>query len=163
MWDFLFSFARPPLACSSRFACFGLFPRPLAWEARATTDLRLRALRRSVCLLPCCAALSLPLVRYSGAVRLRAVLLGCSVDAVPPSSSSACSSLAGGWCDAWFCVLLVSSVSGSTRFPFPRSAILPAGRGGERSMCGELGETARVPMIGWCRFSFSRHLIFDTG
>lgn len=30
-------------------------------------------------------------------------------------------------------------------------------------VCGELDETARVPMIGWRRFSFSRHLVFDTG
>lgn len=82
------------------------------------------------------------------------------------------------------------------RFPFPRPAILPDGRGGDgvmlplaclfassdlwrcpragvrflslgrvrcRGVCGELDETARVPTIGWMRFSFSRHLMFDTG
>ena len=37
----------------------------------------------------------------------------------------------------------------------------PDGEG--RSVCGELDETARVPTIGWRRFSFSRHLVFDTG
>lgn len=38
---------------------------------------------------------------------------------------------------------------------------LPDGEG--RSACGELDETARVPMIGWRRFPFSRHLVSDTG
>lgn len=32
-----------------------------------------------------------------------------------------------------------------------------------RDACGELDETARVPMMGWRRFLFSRHLVFDTG
>lgn len=60
----------------------------------------------------------------------------------------------------------------SSRLPY-RLAARPVSRsyvpplcppGGEgRSVCGELDETARVPMMGWCRFSFSRHLVFDTG
>lgn len=67
---------------------------------------------------------------------------------VPSSSSSVCPSLAGGWCDAWFCVPLALSVGGPPRSPLPRPAILPAGRGWRRDACGELDETARVPMIG---------------
>ena len=54
----------------------------MCWRA---VDLRLRALLRPVCLLPSRAALSLSLVRYSVAVRLRVVLLGYPVGSVPSS------------------------------------------------------------------------------
>lgn len=111
----------------------------------------------------------------------------------PPSSSSVCSSLAGGCGDAVSCVPLASSVGGPPRFPFPvppscppdgegmawccllafligsvemfscGRAVLSLGRVRCRGVCGELDETARVPMIGLRRFSFSRHLVFDTG
>lgn len=112
----------------------------------------------------------------------------------PPSSSSVCSSLAGGCGDAVSCVPLASSISGPPPFPVPpprhparrtgrgwrgiacllfSSGLLRCPRAGVRfiflgrvrcrNACGELDETARVPMIGWRRFSFSRHLVFDTG
>lgn len=48
----------------------------------------------------------------------------------------------------------------ASRFLVPPSCP-PDGEG--RGVCGELGETARMPMIGWRRFPFSRHLVFDTG
>lgn len=178
-------------------------------------DLRLRAWQRSACLLSRRAALSLPLVRYSGTVRPAgpcclaipsSVLFRHRARASPPRSMwfkafqsmrfSIPSSIGCVWrCHViqshrvhplsacpfrhlprrsaprlradsaipWFCVPLVLSVGGPLCFPFPRSAPLPDGRGGERGVCGELNETARVPMIGWCRFLFPHHLIFDTG
>ena len=56
---------------------------------------------------------------------------------------------------------------------FVSSGLLRCARAGVRFLflgrvrccgaCGELDETARVPMIGWWRFLFSRHLVFDTG
>lgn len=46
-----------------------LIPRPRAWDELAAVDLRLRAWRRSSCLLSYRAALSLPLVRYCGSTR----------------------------------------------------------------------------------------------
>ena len=57
--SFSFSFARPPLACSYRFACLGLFPRPRAWDVRADADLRLLALLRSACSLRCRRSLAI--------------------------------------------------------------------------------------------------------
>lgn len=70
MWGFLFSFARPPpLVCSFRFACLDYSPAPGRGMCERLSDLRLRAWRRSACLLPCRAALSLPLVRYCRTVR----------------------------------------------------------------------------------------------
>lgn len=65
---FFFSLARPPRLFSS-VCLLELIPRPRAWDELVAVDLRLRALRRSACLLSYRAALSLPLVRYSGAVR----------------------------------------------------------------------------------------------
>lgn len=80
-------------------------------------DLRLRAWRRSVFLLHSRIALSLA---------ARSLL-----PSAPSSSSSVCFSLVGGCGDAGFCVPLASSISGPPRFPFPRPAILPDGRGGD--------------------------------
>ena len=81
----------------------------------------------------------------------------------PPSSSSVCSSLAGGCGDAVSCVPLASSISGPPPFPVPPPRHPARRTGRERDACGELDETARMLMIGWRRFSFSRHLVFDTG
>ena len=47
-----------------------------------------------------------------------------------------------------------------SRFPVP-PLCPPDGEG--RSVCDKLNGTARMPMIGWRRFPFSRHLVFDTG
>lgn len=195
MWDFLFSFARPPLVCSSRFTCLDYSPAPGRGMCERLSNLRLRAWRRSVCLLPCCAALSLPLVRYSGTVR---PVWSCCL-AVPsmPFRHLPRRSVPRLRADA----AMLGSASRlphrlAVRSPFPRPAILSDGRGTDgvvlplaclfissgllrclragvrfsilcrvrcRDVCGELDETARVPMIGWRRFSFSRHLVFDTG
>ena len=62
-------FARPPLPCSSRFACLNCSPAPGRREEPAMVDWRLRALGRSACFSSRRAALSLSLVRYCGSVR----------------------------------------------------------------------------------------------
>lgn len=95
------------------------------------SDLLLRAWRRSACLLHSRIALSLPLVRYCLPFRhLPRLPVHClrADNAMPGSASRSPRRLAA-------------------RFPFPRPAPLPAGRGG-RGVCGELDKTARVPMIG---------------
>lgn len=136
------------------------------------SDLLLRALLRSACLLSYRAALSLPLVRYCLPFRhLPRLPVHClrADDAMSGSASRLSCRLA--------------ARSPFPRFPFPvsRSAILPAKRGGDgvvlslaclfassdlwrcpragvrflslgrvrcHDACGELTGTARVPMIG---------------
>lgn len=68
-YELSFSFRPTPSPRLFSLCLLNLVPRPRAWEALAAVDLRLRAWRRSACLLPCRAALSLPLVRYFGTVR----------------------------------------------------------------------------------------------
>lgn len=71
-----FPFALPPLPGSSRFACFGLFPRPRAWDVRANVDLRLRAAGLSACLSsPQCRSLAIARSLFSVGLRSSASLL----------------------------------------------------------------------------------------
>lgn len=127
-----FSFRPTPSPWLFPICLFDVVPRPRAWEALANVDLRVRATWRSVCLssFPC-RSLRSSLVRYCRPFRhlLRLPVSLLRADDVMR-----------------FCVPLSSSISG----PFPvspfRSSARQAGR--ERSVCGELDETARVPMIG---------------
>ena len=129
-WFSFSLFARPPLADSSRSACLNWSPAPgrgMCGRGERTAA----AGGAETCLLTIMSCRSLAPARSL-----------CR----PPRHlpSSACSSLAGGWCDAWLCIPLASSVGGPPRFPLLRSAPLPAGRGGGRHIvCGELDETAR--------------------
>lgn len=60
---------------------------------------------------------------------------------------------------AWFAVLIFFyPMIGLRRFLYPHHAM-----SGFAIVCGELTGMARMPIIGWRRFSFYRHLVFDTG
>lgn len=52
----------------------------------------------------------------------------------------------------------LSSIIGLRRFLCPRHAM-----SGFAIVCGELTGMARMPIIDGRRFSFYRHLVFDTG
>ena len=153
----------------------------------------------SVCLL---ASLSCRSLASARSLLLSGSPCGAYCLPVPLSSSSACSSLAGGcgypasrlprrlaarpasrfpvppscppdgegmaWCCRLLACLFVSS--GLLRCARASVRFLFLCRVRCRDVCGELTRTARMPIIGWRRFSFlchqfsfSRHLVFDTG
>lgn len=154
-----FHLALPPLPGSSRLACLNCPPPPGAWDELTAVDLRLQAWARSACLLPCRAALSLTLVRYSGAVRPAGSVAWlsshrfCSVIALVRPRLARFVQQSHRVRPLPACpfrhlprlpaphlledVALLCSAFRSPyrlaicpRFPFPRSAPLPAGRGG---------------------------------
>ena len=78
---------------------------------------------------------------------------------VPPSCPPDGEGMA--WCCRLLACLLVSS--GLLRCARAGVRFLFLCRVRCRDVCGELTGTARVPMIGYMRFPFSRHLVLDTG
>lgn len=135
-------------------------PAPGAWEALAAVDLLLRAWLRSACLLPCRAALSLPLVRYSWSVR-PAWACCLTIPSVPfrhlprlPVPRLRADRAVLGSASRLPCRL-------AARFPFPRLASLPDGRGADGVVLSlaclsvRLIETCCGVLVRACVFPFS--------
>lgn len=111
--------SRPTPSCRFFSTCLlELVPRPPGVGCAGVGRFA-AAVMAAACLLASLPCRSLALARslFWNGSPCWVVLLGCLVDAVPSSCSSVCSSLAGGWRDAGFCVPLALSVSGPPSFP----------------------------------------------
>lgn len=182
--DFLFLFARPPPACSSRLACLGLFPRPrpgdawaAAWLAAAggtAACLRSRVPCRSLAaarsLVAICLVSLVPLVPSWGVVgRFMGFsdryLVGVGVSQNMPLNRILwlLAGIFGYVVRCPFSALPVASFSPicPARRPLPAAV---SRRWLRACLCCELEKTARVrSFVFWIVFRFSCHVMDDAG